>query len=98
MVLSPAAVLWSGLLVEWASPSQRRLCLASLEGWPFGSVLEHRKNSTTTPSVKPKQAKAAKKSMDHPMCLDVLVAAVQAENCAGSSIHPKVHQEPRQGG
>uniref|UniRef100_A0ABK0LCC0 Histone H1.0 n=1 Tax=Rattus norvegicus TaxID=10116 RepID=A0ABK0LCC0_RAT len=43
-------------------------------------------NSTSTPAAKPKRAKAAKKSTDHPKYSDMIVAAIQAEkNRAGSS-------------
>uniref|UniRef100_A0A5F9D8W2 H15 domain-containing protein n=1 Tax=Oryctolagus cuniculus TaxID=9986 RepID=A0A5F9D8W2_RABIT len=44
------------------------------------------KNSTAAPMAKPKQAKAAsKKSTDHPKYSDMIVAAIQAENCTCSS-------------
>ncbi|XP_051015369.1 histone H1.0-like [Acomys russatus] len=40
----------------------------------------------STPTSKPKRAKVAKKSMDHPKYSDMIVAAIQAEkNRAGSS-------------
>ncbi|TKC43435.1 hypothetical protein EI555_016830 [Monodon monoceros] len=42
-------------------------------------------NSTSTPATKPKWAKASKKSTNHPKYSDMIVAAIQAENCAGSS-------------
>ncbi|XP_055993571.1 histone H1.0 [Sorex fumeus] len=43
-------------------------------------------NSTATPAAKPKRAKAARKSTDHPKYSDMIVAAIQAEkNRAGSS-------------
>lgn len=43
-------------------------------------------NSTSTPTAKPKRAKASKKSTDHPKYSDMIVAAIQAEkNRAGSS-------------
>ncbi|CAM5083544.1 unnamed protein product [Eretmochelys imbricata] len=43
-------------------------------------------NSASAPAAKPKRAKAAKKSTDHPKYSDMIVAAIQAEKSrAGSS-------------
>ncbi|XP_037371111.1 histone H1.0 [Talpa occidentalis] len=43
-------------------------------------------NAASAPAAKPKRAKAAKKSTDHPKYSDMIVAAIQAEkNRAGSS-------------
>ncbi|XP_028640423.1 histone H1.0-like [Grammomys surdaster] len=85
---SLAAALSSGLPVEPESRSRVRFCIASGEGCSLnsGSTATVTENSTSTPAAKPKRAKAAKKSTDHPKYSDMIVAAIQAEkNRAGSS-------------
>ncbi|ERE73254.1 histone H1.0-like protein [Cricetulus griseus] len=49
-------------------------------------------NSMSTPALKPKRAKASKKSTDHPNYSDMIVAAIQAEKNRASSLRQSIQK------